>query len=167
MSQIQERPLTGEERVEFSDFSARAWKLLGLRASETEPEIAVEAVNRWVDDYQSKRRGFLGRFRKDDPQMVDFALGLGAVWGDQIVRKLGWEWTCVLDKGRELYGVASPDRSLVIYPTYFLKECLADPNKDCTALLAFNMLVAGTLPAFEAGGFENLMNGVARVVPKR
>ena len=162
-----ERPLTGEEQIEFADYAARAWKILGLRESETEPSAAVAAVNAWVDAYQAKRRGFLARFRKDDPDLVDFALGMGTVWGDQIARRFGWNWTCVLQKHQELYGVAAPDRSLVIYPTYFIKECLSDPNRDCTALLAFNMLAAGTVTAFEPQGFVNLMDGVARVVPKR
>ena len=167
MNPLAQRPLTGEESIEFADYAARAWKILKLIGSQTEPVEAVGAVNEWVDAYQAKQRGFLARFRKDDPQLVDYALGLGAVWGDQICREFGWNWVCVGAGVKERYGVASPARSLAIYPTYFLKECLLDPRKDCTALLAFNMLAAQTVPAFEAGALEDLMAGVARVIPKR
>lgn len=167
MNLLAHRPLTGEESIEFADYAARAWKILGLIGSQTAPAEAVGAVNAWVDAYQAKSRGFLARFRKDDPQLVDYALGLGAVWGDQICREFGWKWVCVGAGNHERYGVASPAHSLVIYPTYFLKECLVDPRKDCTALLSFNMLAAQSVPALEAGALQDVMEGVARVIPKR
>lgn len=42
-----------------------------------------------------------------------------------------------------------------------------DPRADCTAMLAFNMLKAGKISGLPAQGYENLMQGVHRIVPKR
>ena len=172
MSDIQERPLTGEEEAEFKTRSEQATRNLGLAGPDITPEAAVQAVESFVDRWQDERRNpspLKKLFKRGGggPDPVDVALGLGAVWGDQLVRRFRWEWACLQQNGQDLYGVVSPDRSLVVYPTYFIKACLDEPNADCTAMLAFNMLAAGNVGQLPAKGYENLMAGVRRIVPKR
>lgn len=170
MGNIQERPLTDEEKAEFETRSSRALKNLGVNAPEASAESIVQLVDAFVDKWQTggfaPRKSLFSR-KPALPDSVDVALGLGAVWGDQIVRKFGWEWTCLQQDGQDLYCVASQDCGWVIYPTYFLKACLDNPHADCTAMLSFNMLAAGNIPANPANSYENLMGGVQRVVPKR
>ena len=164
---IQERPLTQTESDEFADYTNRAMINLGLANSQAQPEAVVQAVETFVDRWQADRRNPLKKLLARGPNPTDVALGLGSVWGNQLVRQFGWGWTCVLNDGQELFAVVSADRSIAIYPTYFIKACLDDPRVDCTAMLAFNMLAAGKVSGLPAQGYENLMQGVHRIIPKR
>ena len=164
-----ERALTDEEKTEFATRAAQASKNLGFDENTVAPAAAVQAVNDFVDRWQSERSGALKKLfgRKPGLDSVDVALGLGAVWGDQLVRRFGWEWVCVRHEEQDLYGVVSPDRSVAVYPTYFVKACLDNPQADCTAMLAFNMIEAGNVSGLPPDGYENLMMGVRRIIPKR
>ncbi len=164
-----ERPLTDKEKTEFATRAAQTFKNLGFDPNAVAPEAAVQAVNDFVDRWQDERHGAFKKLfgRKPGPDSVDVALGLGAVWGDQMVHRFGWEWVCIQNEGQDSYGVVSPDRSVAVYPAYFLKACLDNPQADCTAMLAFNMLAAGNVSGLPAGGYENLMMGVRRIIPKR
>jgi hypothetical protein len=162
MSQIpKERPLTPEEIRDWQGCVAHAFQELPIGdASQTPTELAAQ-VDHCVDEWQAGRR--------PDPEksdVIDTALSLGAVWGDQLVRQFGWEWTVVIDGGHELYAVAAKDRSLVIYPGYYVKACLDDPTVDCTVALAFNMLVAGKITGIPPRSYEDVMSGVMHIVPK-
>lgn len=164
---ISERPLTSEEKNEFERYATQARANLGMTDSNIEPNTIVQKLNDFVDQWQQERSNPFKRLLSRKPDPIDVALGLGVVWGDQIVRAFGWEWVCVLQDGQELYGVVSPNRTLVIFPTYFLKACLENPKMDCTAMLAFNMLRAGNLPELPPNGYESLMHGVQRIIPKK
>lgn len=164
---IQERPLTPDKLASFAAYTKNAMTHLGLANAEPKPEAAVQAVEDFVDNWQTQKRNPLKKLFGRGPDTVDMALGLGAVWGNQLVRQFGWEWTCTQQNGQDLYAVVSPDRAVAVYPTYFIKACLDDLRVDCTAMLAFNMLVAGKVSGLPAYGYENLMQGVRRIVPKR
>ena len=162
MSHIpKERPLTPEEKNDWQGCIVHAFQELPIGdASQTPTELAAQ-VDHCVDEWQAGRR--------PDPEKsdaIDTALGLGAVWGDQLVKEFGWEWTVVIDGGQELYAVAPRDRSLVIYPGNYIKACLDDPTMDCTVALAFNMLVAGKISGIPPRSYEDVMSGVMHIVPK-
>lgn len=98
---------------------------------------------------------------------TDRALPLGSLWGRQMVRQFGWEWAGVVfhDRGdSKAVGVFSKDRSLAIYPWHFVYGCLEN-GVPSTILLAFNMLLAGAVPAQEPGAYVNVMDHVRHVVP--
>lgn len=164
---MQERSLTEGEEAEFRTRAHNGLTNLGLVGAEPEPKAAVQAVETFVEKWQAERRNPLKKLFRRGPDPVDVALSLGIIWGDQLVRQFGWEWTCLQTDGQDLYAVVSPDRSLAVYPTYFIKACLDDPYADCTAMLAFNMLEAGNVGELPAGEYENLMAGVRRIIPKR
>jgi hypothetical protein len=164
---IQERSLTPDELNEFADYTRRAIINLRLADAEPEPEVAIQAVETFVDNWQTARRNPLKKFLARGPNPIEVALGLGSVWGNQLVRRFGWEWVCLQQDGQDLYAVVSQDRSIAVYPTYFIKACLDDPRVDCTVMLAFNMLVAGNVAGLPPQGYENLMQGVHRIIPKR
>lgn len=170
MSNFQERPLTDTEKSEFSRCTAEAMRNLSINDFRSTPEEIVRSVDSFVDNWQDEKRQqrkkWFGR-KPALPDTIDVALGLGAVWGNQIVRKFGWNWTCLQADGKDLYCIVSPDGAWVIYPTYFIKACLDNPNVDCTAMLSFNMMAANTLPEMPAKSLENFMAGIHRIIPKR
>jgi hypothetical protein len=167
MTQPNERALTAQELNEFRACATQGLDLLTGKCDSDTPDAIVKALDEYVDAWHAKPTGFLGMLFNKKPDVVQASLALGSIWGDQIVKRFGWEWICLQHDNMDYYCVGSPDRALVVYPTYFVKACLDDPQVDCTAMLAFNMLAAGSIPPFPERSYENLMNGVHRVVPRR
>src|SRR4051812_48003208 len=102
MSEIQERPLTEQEKSGFKSVADQALQNLGVSNPDTAPETVLQDVETFVDRWRDERRSPLKSLLKKrgpSPDTVDVALGLGAVWGDVLVRRFGWEWTCVLTEG--------------------------------------------------------------------
>lgn len=98
---------------------------------------------------------------------TDLALPLGSLWGQQLVRQFGWEWSSVVfhdQGGNKAIGVVTKDRSLAVYPWHFVFGCLEN-NAGVTILLAFNMLLAESIPPQMQGGYVNLMEHVHPLVP--
>ena len=169
---ITERKLTPQEQKEITDQAARAMGVLSLADPQAQPQVILQAVEDYVERWQNERRSpspLKKLFsRGPAPNPVATSLGLGYLWGSQLVRRFGWEWTVLHkpDQG-EAYSVVTKDRSLAVHPTHFLKACLDDPRADCTLMLAYNMLEAGKMTGMPANGYENVMWGVRRIVPKR
>ncbi len=165
MTSATERPIDAEEREEFENYARSGLHVLS--ASDTsDASIVVAAVDAYVAAQQKSQRGLLLKLLSKKSDNTHVALALGIVWGNQIVRAFGWEWTCVVRDGEERYAVVSSDRSLAIYATYFVKECLDNPNADCTILLSFNMLLKNAVPAHPPRTFFSVMPTIFRIVPK-
>jgi len=165
---ISEKEIAPDVLKEFELARARGAQLLKLTGVET-PQAVLQTLEQWINKWQDQRTKH-GPFvdpGPGKPGMVDYSLWLSTVWGDQMVRQFAWEWTFVVNDGNEWYGVASPDRSMVIYPSYFVKHCLDDPHSDCTIVLAYNMLLTQSIPAIHPKAYSDLMSGVRRIVPRR
>ncbi len=166
MTGASDRPLDKDEISAFQRYREMGLQL--LRASEADaPKALVQAVNAYVDQWQSSRRGFMARLRSRTEDATEMARALSVVWGDQIVRHFGWEWICEVQEGMERYAVASPDRALVIHAPQFMSRCLEEPETDCTILLAFNMQSAGDFPGCKPNAYVSVMGGIRRIVPKQ
>ncbi len=130
-----------------------------------DPLTVIQAIDAFVDAWQLGQDPLAEQF---DPEDAPYALG--SLWGEQLVRRFGWEWAMITfhdDEDSVAPGVVSPDRGLAVYPIHFLIDCLEDPDVDCTVALAFNMLEAGKIGDMPPQGYFNLMEGVHRIVPKR
>jgi len=137
--------------------AAEGAELVGVSADDP-PERVVEAIDAFV----SKPPGGAGV-----DNWTDRALPIGSLWGRQLVRRFGWEWSAVVFHGEgdsKAVGVFSKDRSLAVYPWHFVFGCLEN-GAPVTILLAFRMLAAGAVPAQTPGGFVNVMERVRHIVP--
>ena len=113
------------------------------------------------------------RIQKGDaPKMLavdDPALTLGSLWGQQLVRELGWSWANVTfhdHADSQAVGVFSPDRALAIYPFHFIWGCIEN-DASVTIMLAYSMLKDGVrIPVLPANGYENVMDNVHHIVPR-
>jgi hypothetical protein len=164
---LTERPLTCSEAEEFRFYSEQGLKDLGVTDPRVSPDSIIALIDSFVDKWQEEGPNKIKRVFEIEHDLIDVALGLGAAWGDQVIRQFGWVWLCIVQADNEWYGVVSPHRSLAIYPAYFIKACLTDPRIDCTAALSFNMLKAGNVPNLCPNGYEDFVAGVHRIVPKR
>lgn len=167
-----ERKLTPQEQKEIVDFASRAMSNLGLTQPNMPPLDICQAIENFIDHWQDERRK-PNPFKKllsrgPTPNPLANSLLLGYLWGNQLVRQFGWVWVCLQEERQgEAHSVVTVDRSLVIHPTRFIKACLEDPRADCTIMLAYNMMLAGEMSGMPANGYENVMWGVRRIVPKR
>ena len=160
-----DRPPDAEELLEFDRYRQQGLEILGASASDT-PKYLVQAIDEFVTDWQDPRRGFRSLLKpRVDP--TETARALAVVWGDQIVRHFEWQWICHVLPDEERYAVAAPNRALVIYAPHFINDCFEDPQKDCTAMLAFNMQEEGQFTGVQPNGYVDVMSGVFRVVPRR
>jgi len=164
---MQTRELTQPEVSEFNSCSAAGKKLVGVENGKFTAEDIVNRIEDHILNWHKAKPGFLARLLGSKRDTTQVALALGALWGEQLIGRFGWSWTCAQSDGSDYYCVASPDRSIAVYPTYYVKGCLDNPSVDCTIVLAFNMLSAGSVPQLPEGGLQNLMAGIQRVVPRR
>jgi len=126
------------------------------------PIEIVSAINEFVSNPPKKRI-----FSKKVDNWIDRSLPAGALWGRQLEREFDWEWSqAQFEDGSAAVGVFSPDRSLAIYPFYFVLGCLEN-SAPVTILLSFNMLSAGDIPTFPQGEFQNVMEGVQHIIPPK
>ncbi len=124
------------------------------------PLEIVTAINKFVSKPPRKRS-------KSVDNWTDRALPLGSLWGCQLVRHFGWEWSSVIFHDHDdskAFGVFAKDRSLAVYPWHFIFGCLEN-KAPVTILLAFNMLEAGKIPLQEAKAYVNLMDHVHFIIP--
>ncbi len=89
---------------------------------------------------------------------------LGALWGSQLKRQFNWYWAdVVVDDEFPEVAIISPQRELIAFPFSFVGVCI-ERQCICTIALAFNMLLAGTVP-LEPGAYYNLMLDVHHIIP--
>lgn len=159
---ITDGPIPDETLQKIRDCARGALDDLGPEIAADGPSGIVAAIDDIMDQVQQDPAG-VSKEEGADPSVF-----FGALWGEQLVAALGWEWANVdLGLGEPLIGVVAPDRSLVVYPFHFLAHRMADPGLDVTVALAFKMLVDKAIPAMPPGGYADVMEGVRRIVPRR
>ncbi|MCO8120888.1 hypothetical protein NHH03_04000 [Stieleria sp. TO1_6] len=158
---ISESPILAEHVDLVHKVANDAATFLGVDPNSAPPETVVERV----DD-------FVYRLQKGEvaaPEGEDVEVYFGCLWGQQLVRELGWQWANVTfhDHGdSQAMGVFSPDRSLAIYPFHFITGCLEN-GAPVTIMLAFNTLRDGeSVPALPPQAYENVMDNVHHIVPR-
>ncbi len=158
---ISENPIDAGMLGNIEGCAADAAAMLGLDVNTSEEEL-VEAVDDFVHAWQKGQRP---KVDEDD----DLSLTMGSLWGQQLVRKLGWQWAGVTFHDQDdskAVGVFSPDRSLAIYPFHFVYGCMEN-DATVTIMLSYDMLVDGTkIPSLPSNGYENVMENVHHLVPR-
>jgi hypothetical protein len=159
---ITDGPIPDETLRKIRDCAKGALDDLGPEVAAEGPAGVVAAIDDIMDQIQQEPA------KVSDEEGADPVVFFGALWGEQLVNALGWQWTNVEHgQGEPVVAVAAPDRSLVIYPFHFLASRLGDKGLDVTVALAFNMLVDGAIPPMPPGGYVDVMEGVRRMVPRR
>lgn len=154
---LEERPLNSEELQFIEENCQAGYELLKL-VPDTEPAQVLEAVDRYIDWLQDAPET-----DDRDPERTMFSLA--ALWGQQLVKALGWSWDCCEGVGN-LLAVATENRSMVVAPFHFVRACMEDPKLDCTILLSFNMINGKPQDSFPVRDYNNLMESAFRIVPK-
>ncbi len=146
---VYERPLTADELADLQDFQVAGQAGVGQVAEGDTPAAIVEAIG-----------AISSGVRELDQEAVGHAcLGLGALWGEQVHRALGWEWVMLSwgEPDDEIFALVSPDRAFYISPLYLLFPYATGARSDDTSMLLFNMLLDGTaLPRRKPNEYREL-----------
>lgn len=164
MANISERPLDAATASSLQDCAGDALELLGLAGKSADPAAVVAAIDAFVHAWQNGKRP---PKRTLDPEDAPFIIG--SLWGEQLVKRFGWQWAMVTFHDHDdsvAPGVLSPDRSLALYPIHFLMGCFEDSGVDATIALSYNMLEGGSIGKLKPKAYFNLMEGVHRLVPR-
>lgn len=105
----------------------------------------------------------------DIPNMEDYwtelALPAGTLWGESLVQEFDWQWIQVdFEDGSQALGVFNKDRSMGIYPWYFILG-VVENSVPSTVLLVWNMVKDGAIPNQDPNSYTNLMDVVHHIVP--
>jgi len=164
---ISERELTRQEMAEIKEDNRYGFKLLEMKNRDATSRMIVQQIDMVVGEFQNDCRK--GTRNSEGAESVELAFGLGAVWGNQLVKTFGWSWVCLQASGIENLGVVSPERSLFIAPAPCIKHCLDNPEVKSNILFVFDLLEAGKLDGLTPEGYANVMGSVqqneAQTVP--
>lgn len=130
-----ERSLDREERSELDHLIEEGAQQI-TEDRRSSPQIIIRRIREFIDE---QRESTL-----DDDVREDLSYCLGALWGEQLCRELGWDWVALkyTDTSNEYTAVVSPDRSFVYFPMNWVYELITEPDKENTLGLVFNMLRA-------------------------
>lgn len=159
---ISEREVEDEIMDLIRGSAKTAAQILGIDSDQASDAEVISAIDECVFGIQ-KRQGP----QIDEGEHPNYLLG--SLWGEQLVKKLGWHWANLIfhdyDDAKTI-AVVSPDRSLAIYPFHFIEACL-EGEASVTIELAYNMLVDGhNVPEIPAYKYENVMECVHHIVPR-
>lgn len=164
MASISEQKIQPDTFASIQSCARDAVDLLDIGDKASDPQAVVEAIDAFVYEWQKGQRPPPDILDPEDAPFV-----LGSLWGEQLVKRFGWEWAMMVfhEHGdSSAPGVVSPDRSLAVYPIHFLIGCLQNPDVDATLALSYNLLDAGKIGKMDPGQYFNLMDGVHRIVPR-
>ena len=138
MSKVTSRPLTDEHIALLQECRDEVASDFGLKTASLTPE----QIQQWIMETIYK----LQQSTEDIDTKLSRSFALAIVWGDTLIKTMGWHWLLVQDEdGNEVFGVASPNRSHVVPVTAYFSRLVSDPKADNTTLLLYNMIHAGDL----------------------
>ena len=158
---VTETPIEPDMLHNIKGAASEGAKLLKIDESNISPQEIIESINKFVMDIQKKEN-------KDIDIWTDLSLPLGCLWGEQMVREFEWEWANIVQHDHDDFkaiGVFAKDRSLAIFPWYFIFGCLKN-GAPVKIALAYNMYKDGSgIPELPANGYINLMDHVHHIIP--
>ncbi len=147
MSQPQERPLTLEEQVELAQELIDARRLLPESVDRQDVDAVAEALRAMVDHLRENP--------KDAGVPLEEAGFLaGVLLGDALTRGTEFTWAhLTYASGFESLGVVSPDRAYVCFPFHYVYEIVADPKRDNTLPVLWELARSGRTPPATPGAY--------------
>lgn len=159
---ITETAIGAEMLDDIRDCASAAAGLIDVDLNNASPSEIINSIDAFVFEWQKGNRPEVD---EDD----DLSLMFGSLWGEQLVRDLGWQWVEITFHDHDdskAVGVVSPNRSLAIYPLHFVYGCMEN-DAPVTIMLAYNMLKDGSkIPSLPSKGYENVMDNVHHIVPR-
>ncbi|MBZ0186639.1 MAG: hypothetical protein K8F91_10355 [Candidatus Obscuribacterales bacterium] len=159
---ISVRELTRQELSELKEDNRYGFKLLEIKNREATCKMIVQQIDFVVGEFQNDCRK--GTRDSAGHESVELAFGLGAVWGNQLVKEFGWSWVCLSADGLENLVVASAERSMFIAPAPAIKNCVDNPHLKSNILFVFELIESGKLDSLPPEGYANVMVSIQNSV---
>lgn len=154
------RPLDEQERNDLATVVQRGLERIGQSPGEP-PEQIVSAADAAVAQEraagQKKRFGIFGG--KSNGHHAELASEIGAAWGEQFHRALGWDWAMAMRGEEPEMALISDAREYVVFPETFVKQNLEQTGGACALKHLFETIRAGRFTPAERGAYEDLSDG--------
>jgi hypothetical protein len=163
-AKISGRPLSSDEQAKFKSTIKVAFSHLENANVESSPDVIVAAIDDHLRKWKNDQKGFMNKLFKRAPKESagDLANSLGILWGTQLVERFHWEWMELDDASKKTTGVASPDRSLVVYPQAHIRRYLAGEDGESAILASFRSISSERLPVSSPGAYKDIMTAFRR-----
>ena len=87
-------------------------ELVPVPEDTNDPAQVVRSIRKSLDSARAAEHS--------DERLMQISMSVGALWGEQVCRDMGWEWVRLsYESGFEGYAVAAPNRSVVCVPVQF------------------------------------------------
>jgi len=111
---VTEEPIPKDVMANIKGCAKDALKVLGGDLAKADPATIVAAIDNFAYRWQKGKRPPINIVEDGEQAHLIF----GSLWGEQLVKQLGWQWAKVTFHDYDdscAFGVFSPDRSLAIY----------------------------------------------------
>ena len=157
---ISEKAVPAEEIAELTAFAESVYVLLAKEKPNADPIDVIDEIL-----YVWQQSGTIPVAELESNQLI---YALGTLWGNILIKQYHWSWaTLTFHEFNDWEGraVVAADGSLCILPFAYIHICLAgdDEVKISASLVA---LGANIIPSFPPNSFEDVMNGLQRIVPR-
>ncbi len=93
-------------------------ELVPVPEDTNDPAQVVRSIRKSLDSARAAEHS--------DERLMQISMSVGALWGEQVCRDMGWEWVRLsYESGFEGYAVAAPNRSVVCVPVQYVRRILS------------------------------------------
>ena len=154
------RQLDNEEKTQIAASVEKALGALGQSASADTEEV-VKAAGAQIDKEQSARtqKKLFGLIKNKASDPAEVVSMIGAVWGAQIKRQMGWDWVMAMRGEEPELALVSADREYAVFPMTFVRRMMNPPYEANTLVEVFDTIKRGRHAPAERGVYDDLTDG--------
>ena len=164
------RPLDDEEKNEIAAAAQRGLSRLAVSADAPPDEVVRIAEATLEQEMAKGGKKLFGLFRGKPAAPADpgaLATEIGAVWGMQLQKAVGWDWA-MAQRGEDAeFALISKDREYAVFPVTFVKRTLAEPGEPLTLHFLFDAIRRGRIVPAERGVYDDLTDGRYKPEPAK
>ncbi|EHR1165429.1 hypothetical protein HYO33_22865 [Vibrio parahaemolyticus] len=160
---ISEKEFTDSSFFEFEKFAIE----LVASLAEKQGVTPIEWVDNYLYDWQMNGVPPCN-FIDEDSNDEEIIAALAIVWAKQLSIDFEWQWSSLtfhdFDDWTGL-AVVSPDRSLIVLPFAYIRECLKK-HDEVKISASISALKNNVVPDLGAKSYINLMHSLHRILPR-
>lgn len=154
------RQLDNEEKTLISANVERALGTLGQSAG-ADTDAVVNAIGAFIDKEQAARtqKKLFGLIKNKASDPAEVVSMIGAAWGAQVKRQMGWDWVMAMRGEEPEFALVSADREYVVFPMTFLRRMMNPPYEANALVEVFDTIKRGRHAPAERGVYDDLTDG--------
>lgn len=157
---ISEQAIPANEIADFTAFAESVYPELPKEKPNATP---IDVIDATIYTWQQSETMPI-----EEIESNDLVLALGMLWGNILVEKYNWHWAILTFhefNNWQGQAIVAPDSSLFMLPFAYIHQCLVGEAevKVSASLVALD---SDVIPSFPPNSFQDLMQGLQRIVPR-